>query len=200
MLLEMINEKTAEEIEEFIACNTEGLLATLDPNWKTNPHLARTPDRTAKAWLQLMGGYFVDPKSLIVQFESDKIDQMVTVRNIEFYSTCAHHMVPFFGKAHVAYIPDGRVLGLSKIPRIVDVIARRLQIQEELTEEVAEILYTSELKPRGVAVVTEAQHLCMMARGCEKQHSDAVCTSLRGVFLEKEDTRLEFLSTIGIGK
>jgi GTP cyclohydrolase I len=120
---------------------------------------------------------------------------MVIVKDIEFFSMCEHHMLPFYGKAHVAYIPNGKVLGLSKIPRIVDVFARRLQVQERMTQEIAETLMDI-LKPKGVAVTCDAQHLCMMMRGVEKQHSSTVTSAMLGEFRDRKETRDEFLSLI----
>ncbi len=125
-----------------------------------------------------------------------KYDEVVIVRDIEFFSMCEHHMLPFFGKMHVAYLPDAKVIGLSKIPRIVDVFARRLQIQERLTQQVAETLQEL-LNPRGVAVICEARHFCMMMRGVEKQHSGAITSAMLGAFRENQETRNELLSLVG---
>jgi GTP cyclohydrolase I len=157
------------------------------------PGLRRTPKRVASALGWLTRGYHQDVRQVVGQgvFEQNH-ESMILVRDIELYSLCEHHMLPFFGKAHVAYIPDGRILGLSKIPRIVDVFARRLQVQERLTEQIAEALMEV-LNPRGVGVVIEAQHLCMMMRGVEKQNSSTITSALRGVFRECEMTRAEFL-------
>jgi GTP cyclohydrolase I len=158
--------------------------------------LVRTPERVAKAWVFLTSGYRTDLRTLVNDaiFESAN-DEMVLVRDIELYSLCEHHLLPFFGKAHVAYIPNGRIIGLSKIPRIVDMFARRLQVQERLTTQIAEAL-TSALKPRGVGVVLEARHLCMMMRGIEKQNSAAVTSAMTGAFQADQKTRLEFLSLL----
>ncbi len=122
-------------------------------------------------------------------------DEMVIVKDIEFYSMCEHHLLPFFGKAHIAYVPDGKVIGLSKIPRLVDVFARRLQVQERLTQQIGEAI-TEAIKPQGVAVILEAQHLCMMMRGVEKQHSSTVTSAMLGVFKTQLQTRNEFLSLV----
>ncbi|MGQ0815250.1 MAG: GTP cyclohydrolase I FolE [Gemmatimonadota bacterium] len=155
--------------------------------------LLRTPERVATSLGWLTRGYHEDVNALIngAIFEEDH-ESMVLVRDIELYSLCEQHMLPFFCKAQVAYIPDGRIIGLSKIPRIVDAFARRLQVQERLTEQIANALMEV-LRPRGVGVVVEAQHLCMMMRGVEKQNSTTVTSALRGVFQECPMTREEFL-------
>ena len=155
--------------------------------------LARTPTRVASALTWLTNGYSADVDDIVGEgvFEENH-EGMVLVRDVELYSLCEHHMLPFFGKAHVAYIPNGRILGLSKIPRIVDMFARRLQVQERLSEQIADALMTT-LEPRGVGVVIEAQHLCMMMRGVQKQNSSTVTSALRGVFRDCPMTRQEFL-------
>jgi len=155
--------------------------------------LDRTPERVAKAMKFLTQGYNTTAEEVVGQgVFAEEHDNMIMVRDIELYSLCEHHMLPFFGKAHVAYIPNGKIVGLSKIPRIVDVFARRLQVQERLTEEIAEGL-CSVLKPSGVGVVVEAYHLCMMMRGVQKQNSKTITSSLRGVFRDDPKTRDEFL-------
>ena len=155
--------------------------------------LARTPSRVASALTWLTNGYQADLDDIVGEgvFEESH-EGMVLVRDVELYSLCEHHMLPFFGKAHVAYIPNGRILGLSKIPRIVDMFARRLQVQERLSEQIADALMAT-LHPRGVGVVIEAQHLCMMMRGVQKQNSSTVTSALRGVFRDCPMTRQEFL-------
>ena len=155
--------------------------------------LVRTPERVAKAMGFLTSGYSMTVDDVVgsALFEEEH-ENMVMVRDIELYSLCEHHMLPFFGKAHVAYIPNGKIVGLSKIPRIVDVYARRLQVQERLTEQVAEGLCRV-LNPKGVGVVIEASHLCMMMRGVEKQNSKTITSALRGAFREDSKTRDEFL-------
>jgi GTP cyclohydrolase I len=155
--------------------------------------LRSTPVRVARAMRWLTRGYEVDVERVVgnAVFEADT-QNMVMVRDIELYSLCEHHMLPFFGKAHVAYIPNKHIVGLSKLPRIVDVFARRLQVQERLTEQVAQAV-ESVLKPRGVGVVIEAYHLCMMMRGVEKQNSVTITSSLRGAFRDDAKTRDEFL-------
>ena len=155
--------------------------------------LVRTPNRVARSMAWLTRGYEVDLKDAVGQgIFPDEHDNMIMVRDIELYSLCEHHMLPFFGKAHVAYIPNGKIVGLSKIPRIVDVYARRLQVQERLTEQIAEGLCRV-LQPSGVGVVIEAYHLCMMMRGVEKQNSKTITSALRGAFREDPKTRDEFL-------
>jgi GTP cyclohydrolase I len=158
--------------------------------------LRQTPERVDKALHFLTSGYKTDIRALVngAIFEV-KYDEMVIVKDIEFFSMCEHHMLPFFGKIHIAYIARNKVLGLSKLPRIVDVFARRLQIQERLTQEVAHCLQDL-LDPEGVGVVAEAQHLCMMMRGVEKQHSGTVTSAMLGAFRDQKQTRDEFLSLI----
>jgi GTP cyclohydrolase IA len=155
--------------------------------------LARTPTRVATSLTWLTNGYNADLDDIVGEGVFEETHEgMVLVRDVELYSLCEHHMLPFFGKAHVAYIPNGRILGLSKIPRIVDMFARRLQVQERLSEQIADALMTT-LEPRGVGVVIEAQHLCMMMRGVQKQNSSTVTSALRGVFRDCPMTRQEFL-------
>ncbi|MFV1987982.1 MAG: GTP cyclohydrolase I FolE [Gemmatimonadota bacterium] len=155
--------------------------------------LLRTPERVASAMRFLTQGYQTTVEEVIGDaiFEEDH-DSMVLVKDIEVYSLCEHHMLPFFGKAHIAYIPDGRIAGLSKLPRIVDVFARRLQVQERLTEQIAQAI-EDVLKPQGVGVVIEAVHLCMMMRGVEKQNSRTITSAVRGLFRRDHRTREEFL-------
>ncbi|MEL0299896.1 MAG: GTP cyclohydrolase I FolE, partial [Flavobacteriaceae bacterium] len=153
------------------------------------------PERAAKAMKFLTGGYEQDPKQILqsAMFNED-YNEMVLVKDIELYSMCEHHMLPFFGKAHVAYIPNGKIVGLSKIPRVVDVFSRRLQVQERLTEQILDCINTT-LQPRGVAVVIEASHMCMMMRGVQKQNSLTTTSGFRGAFKDTE-TRNEFLNLI----
>ena len=155
--------------------------------------LLKTPARVASSLKWLTRGYETDVAEVVGDaiFE-EKHDNMIMVRDIEVYSLCEHHMLPFFGKAHVAYIPNGQIIGLSKLPRIVDVFARRLQVQERMTEEIAQAL-TDILKPRGVGVVIEALHLCMMMRGVQKQNSKTITSAMRGAFRDDYKTRDEFL-------
>ena len=158
--------------------------------------LERTPLRVAKSMRYLTSGYGQDPTEILNNALFDvSYDEMVIVKDIEFYSLCEHHLLPFFGRCHVAYIPNGRVVGLSKIPRLVEMHARRLQVQERMTTEVATIL-EDVLAPQGVAVVTEAIHLCMMMRGVGQQNSSTVASSMRGEFQSDEKTRSEFMQLI----
>jgi GTP cyclohydrolase IA len=158
--------------------------------------LARTPERVAKAMQFLVKGYEEDPEALLRKaLFTVSYDDMVIVKDIEMFSLCEHHMLPFFGKVHVAYIPNGKVIGLSKIPRLVEAYARRLQIQERLTTQIAEAIQNA-IEPQGVGVVIEARHLCMMMRGVEKQSSSAVTSSMLGCFRNEQETRTEFLSLI----
>jgi GTP cyclohydrolase I len=159
--------------------------------------LARTPLRVEKAMRFLTSGYKADIDEVLNEalFTVD-YSEMVIVKDIDFYSLCEHHLLPFFGKCHVAYIPRTRVIGLSKIPRLVDVFARRLQIQERMTNEIAQVIL-DKIEPRGVAVVCEGTHLCMSMRGVEKQNSYAVTSAMLGIFRENARTRMEFLSLLG---
>ena len=158
--------------------------------------LLRTPERIHKAYQFLTRGYREDPEKLLKgALFTVSYDEMVIVKDVEMFSLCEHHMLPFFGKVHVAYIPKGKVIGLSKIPRLIEVFSRRLQIQERLTTQIADTIQKV-IEPQGVGVVIEARHLCMMMRGVEKQHSAAVTSSMLGCFRHEEETRTEFLSLI----
>ena len=160
--------------------------------------LQRTPERAAKALQFLTHGYDLDPAGILrTAMFREEYQQMVIVKDIELYSLCEHHLLPFFGKAHVAYIPNGYIVGLSKIPRVVDAFARRLQVQERLTVDIRNCIHET-LKPQGVAVVIEAQHLCMVMRGIQKQHSVATTSAFTGEF-NAEKTRAEFMRLIGRG-
>jgi GTP cyclohydrolase I len=190
-----------EEIERR-ACDPEivGAVHTIlaaigeDPD---RPGLLRTPERIACMYEELTAGYHVDPVAMVNQaiFEVN-YDEMVVVRDIDFYSLCEHHMLPFMGKAHVGYIPDGRVIGLSKIPRIVEMYARRLQIQEHMTRQIAEFLQ-GVLRPQGVGVVVEGFHLCAAMRGVKKANARMVTSAMLGTFKRNQSTRHEFLANIG---
>ena len=164
------------------------------------PGLLDTPQRVRRSLADLTRGYAQDPRDVMGRaiFE-EPYDEMVVVKDIELYSLCEHHLLPFFGKVHVAYIPHGKVVGLSKIPRLVDIFARRLQVQERLTVQIAETIQEA-VQPLGVGVVVEARHLCVMMRGVEKQHSSAVTSHMLGSFRASEKTREEFLSLIRNGK
>jgi len=158
--------------------------------------LVQTPRRVAKAWEFLTSGYDQDINNVVNNAVfTEKYDEMVIVKDIDFFSLCEHHMLPFYGKAHIAYIPSGKIIGLSKIPRIVEVFSRRLQVQERMTQQIAETLFSA-LDPDGVAVVIEARHLCMMMRGVEKQNSLATTSAMLGSFRDDERTRNEFLKLI----
>jgi GTP cyclohydrolase IA len=158
--------------------------------------LLNTPRRVAKAWEFLTSGYTQDAKKVLQKAVfTEKYDEMVIVKDIDFFSMCEHHLLPFYGKAHVAYIPNGKILGLSKIPRLVEVFSRRLQVQERMTQQIADTLFEA-LDPDGVAVVIEARHLCMMMRGVEKQNSVATTSAMLGSFRDDERTRNEFLKLI----
>jgi GTP cyclohydrolase I len=159
--------------------------------------LTRTPERVEKAMRFLTSGYRTDPRRVVNgALFPVKYDEMVIVKDIEFFSLCEHHLLPFFGKVHVAYLPKGHVIGLSKIPRIVDVFARRLQIQERMTQEIAQTIQAL-IDPVGVGVICEARHFCMMMRGVEKQHSGAVTSAMLGAFRNRKSTRDEFLALAG---
>ena len=162
--------------------------------------LLKTPSRVSKAWSFFSGGYNQDLDKIInnAVFNEDATD-MVVVRDVEFFSLCEHHLIPFFGRAHVAYLPNGKVIGLSKIPRIIDMFSRRLQVQERLTRQIAETVKEI-LDPIGVAVIMEGQHMCMQMRGVEKQNSLTTTSSILGKFRESDRTRAEFLSIIGLNR
>jgi GTP cyclohydrolase I len=185
------------------AASTQELLRELLLRLGEDPDrdgLQRTPERMQKALEYLTKGYQQDAAAVLqgALFEVN-YDEMVIVKDIEMFSLCEHHLLPFFGKVHVAYIPNGKVLGLSKIPRLVDIFARRLQVQERLTVQIAETIQEA-IQPQGVGVVVEARHLCVMMRGVEKQHSSAVTSHMLGSFRNAEKTREEFLSLIRNGK
>jgi len=181
--------------EKAIAPLVAGILEALGED-TSRDGLLRTPERVDKALRFLTSGYAVDVKKLVNgAVFAVKYDEMVIVKDIEFFSMCEHHMLPFFGKIHVAYLAKDKVIGLSKLPRIVDAFARRLQIQERLTQQVAQCIQDL-LDPVGVGVVAEAQHFCMMMRGVEKQHSGTVTSAMLGAFRENKETRDEFLSLI----
>jgi GTP cyclohydrolase I len=184
----MSNTQVGDELEELVRQQLE--LIGEDPD---REGLLKTPERVAKSLKWLTRGYERDAKQVIGDALFDEChSNMVMVRDIELYSLCEHHMLPFYGKAHVAYIPNGRIVGLSKLPRVVDVFAQRLQVQERLTEQIATAL-TEVLEPLGVGVVIEAFHLCMMMRGVQKQNSKTITSALRGVFRDDPKTRDEFL-------
>jgi GTP cyclohydrolase I len=184
-----------EPDEKPIAPLIEDLLGRLGEDPKRGG-LLRTPQRVEQALRYLTSGYRTDVHKILNGALYDvKYDEMVVVRDIEFFSLCEHHMLPFYGKMHVAYLPNKQVIGLSKIPRIVEMFARRLQIQERLTQEVAQTIQQT-INPVGVGVICEAKHLCMMMRGVEKQHSGAMTSAMLGAFRERKDTRDEFLALV----
>ena len=159
--------------------------------------LLKTPARVSRALRELTKGYKQDPEAIIngALFTED-YSEMIVMKDVDFYSMCEHHMLPFFGKAHIAYLPKGKIVGISKLARLVDVYARRLQVQERMTTQIAQLLM-EKLTPEGVAVVVEAEHLCMRMRGVEKQNSYVVTSAMLGVFREKQETRDEFMTLIG---
>lgn len=177
----------------------EAAVKTMMTSVGENPEregLMKTPERVFKAYKFMFGGYEEDPKAILESaLFSSSNDEMVLIKDMEFYSTCEHHLLPIIGRAHVAYIPDGKVVGLSKIPRVVDVFARRMQIQEQLTEQIAEAIMET-IQPKGVAVVIQARHMCMEMRGVEKINSTTTSSALRGLFKKNEKTRNEFFNLI----
>ncbi len=199
-----IEQKTEADHKQKLSDQTaalEDLYSQILDNLGEDPNrqgLVRTPLRAAKALSFLTSGYHQDIDKVLNRaiFDED-FDEMVIVKDIEFYSLCEHHILPFWGKCHVGYLPEKRIIGLSKIPRIVDMFARRLQVQERLTREIAEALQTA-LDPTGVGVVIEAQHMCMMARGVEKQASKMTTNAMLGTFREDSSTRAEFLRCIQV--
>ena len=184
-----------DEKRKKLEDNTRNLLELLGEDPKREG-LINTPKRVAKAWDFLTKGYNENLDDLINNaiFEGESKD-MVIVKNIEFYSLCEHHMIPFYGKAHIGYIPNGKIIGLSKLARITDLFAQRLQVQDRLTNQIAKCLQDV-LNPKGVAVVLEGKHFCMLSRGVQKQNSIATSSSMLGIFREKESTRNEFLKLI----
>ena len=190
-------ERFDKEKNEKLAGLYKEVLDIIDPE-PEREGLEKTPDRVSKSMQFLTQGYNIDPERIITSaiFRED-YKQMVLVKDIEVYSLCEHHMIPFFGKAHVAYIPDGRITGLSKIARVVDAFARRLQVQERMTMQIRDCIQAA-LAPLGVAVVIEASHLCMMMRGVQKQNSVTTTSAFTGVFLKDPRTREEFMHLIGM--
>ncbi|MCR4368757.1 MAG: GTP cyclohydrolase I FolE [archaeon] len=176
-----------ESVRKQLTCIGE------DPN---REGLKKTPERFVKAWAYINSGYSMDPKEVVndALYEAED-SNMVIVKDIDFFSTCEHHLLPFFGKIHIGYIPNKKIIGLSKLPRIVEVYSRRLQVQERMCSEIADAIMEI-LKPQGVAVVAEGIHTCMVVRGVEKVNSKTISSAMRGSFLEKSDTRREFLSLI----
>jgi GTP cyclohydrolase IA len=195
--------KKLYETSPLASASTQELLREVLARLGEDPQrdgLRRTPERMQKALEYLTRGYDQDANAVLQGALFDVgYDEMVIVKDIEMFSLCEHHILPFFGKVHVAYIPNGKVVGLSKIPRLVDIFARRLQVQERLTVQIAETIQDA-IQPQGVGVVVEARHLCVMMRGVEKQHSSAVTSHMLGSFRNSDKTREEFLSLIRNGK
>ena len=193
--LQPIYKKMNDNYNKDLAKNIKDILKEIGEK-PEREGLLKTPERVAKSIGFLTNGYKQDPAEILKSaMFSEDYSQMVLVKDIEIYSLCEHHMLPFFGKAHIAYIPNGHIVGLSKIPRIVDVFSRRLQVQERLTDEVKDCLQDT-LNPKGVAVVIEAQHLCMQMRGVQKQHSSTTTSAFSGIFLKDDKTRSEFMNLI----
>ena len=190
--------RLSEALEIPVGAEWEGAIRLLLRLMGEDPDrqgLKRTPVRVKQALQYFTSGYRQNPKKVLNRTFHVKQDEMVIVKDIDFFSLCEHHLLPFFGRCHVAYMPDQKIIGLSKIPRLVEVFARRLQVQEQLTTQIAEALNES-LKPRGVACVMEAHHLCLMMRGVQKQNTSAVTSAMLGVFRTSEKTRAEFLTLI----
>ena len=193
--LQPIYKKMSDNYNKDLAKNIKSILTELGES-PEREGLIKTPERVSKSMAFLTSGYKENPSKILKEaMFSENYSQMVLVKDIELYSLCEHHMLPFFGKAHIAYIPNGHIVGLSKIPRIVDVFSRRLQVQERLTDEIKDCLQDT-LNPKGVAVVIEAQHLCMQMRGVQKQHSSTTTSAFSGMFLKDEKTRAEFMNLI----
>jgi GTP cyclohydrolase IA len=193
--LQPIYKKMSDNYNKDLAKNIKSILTELGES-PDREGLIKTPERVSKSMAFLTSGYKENPSKILkAAMFAENYSQMVLVKDIELYSLCEHHMLPFFGKAHIAYIPNGHIVGLSKIPRIVDVFSRRLQVQERLTDEIKDCLQDT-LNPKGVAVVIEAQHLCMQMRGVQKQHSSTTTSAFSGMFLKDEKTRAEFMNLI----
>lgn len=187
MIMPAKNLKIEQAVEQLVAALGESV---------GREGLSLTPKRVARAYEKMFSGYDKDPREIVRVFDGEGYDEMIVVKNIEFFSVCEHHCLPFFGKAHIGYLPDKKIIGLSKMPRLVEIFSRRLQNQERLTVEIARNL-DELIKPKGVGVVLEARHLCMMARGVEKQGSEVITSAMRGLFKKNMNTRGEFLKLIG---
>ena len=195
LYLQPIYKNMSDNYNKDLAKNIKSILTELGES-PDREGLIKTPERVSKSMAFLTSGYKENPSKILkAAMFAENYSQMVLVKDIELYSLCEHHMLPFFGKAHIAYIPNGHIVGLSKIPRIVDVFSRRLQVQERLTDEIKDCLQDT-LNPKGVAVVIEAQHLCMQMRGVQKQHSSTTTSAFSGMFLKDEKTRAEFMNLI----
>ena len=180
----------SKEVEKLV----KKLIEEIDD--PTREGLQGTPARVAKSFEKLYGGYKKDPAKLIKVFDNEGYDEMIIAKDIDFYSMCEHHMLPFFGKVYIGYLPDDKIIGLSKLPRMVEIFSRRLQNQERLTKQIADTL-NKLLKPKGVGVVIKATHLCMKARGVEKQNCEITTSAFTGLFKSQLNTRSEFLNLIG---
>jgi GTP cyclohydrolase I len=191
-----LEDKPEQECTGDIACAVQDILKAIGED-VNREGLLRTPERVARMYEELTAGYHIDPVKLVndALFDVD-YDEMVVVKDIDFYSLCEHHLLPFFGRAHVAYIPAGRVIGLSKIPRVVEMYARRLQVQERMTTQIANFV-DEILHPQGVAVVVEGSHMCSMMRGVRKANASMVTSAMLGIFQENPKTRAEFMEHIG---
>jgi len=195
LYLQPIYKNMSDNYNQDIANSIKTLLSEIGEN-PEREGLLKTPERVSKSMEFLTNGYEKNPSEILKSaMFSESYSQIVLVKDIELYSLCEHHMLPFFGKAHIAYIPNGHIVGLSKIPRIVDVFSRRLQVQERLTDEIKDCIQET-LNPKGVAVVIEAQHLCMQMRGVQKQHSSTTTSAFSGIFISDEKTRAEFMNLI----
>ncbi len=184
-----------DECTKSLSSNYKEVIENLGEN-PTREGLLKTPERVAKAMQFLTQGYDQNPQEILKSaMFAEKYDEMVIVKDIEVYSLCEHHMLPFFGKCHIAYIPNGHIVGLSKFPRMVDAFSRRLQVQERLTDQIRDCLQET-LNPQGVAVCIEAQHLCMQMRGVQKQNSTTTTSAFSGAFMEEDITRQEFMSLV----
>lgn len=183
------------QIDAKLECLYKGIVEQIEED-PARQGLIKTPYRAAKALQFLTQGYAQNVDAIVNgAIFDEEFDDMVIVRDIEFYSLCEHHILPFFGKCHVGYIPNKKIIGLSKVPRIIDMLARRLQVQERLTDQIAQVV-NELIQPQGIAVVMEAQHMCMMIRGVEKQRSSTITNVMLGTFREKDSTRAEFLQSI----
>ena len=190
----MESKSTNTQIVAFkVKQHIKGLLNAIGEN-PNREGLIDTPTRVAQSCKEIYGGYDIDIDSVLTAFKMEGYDEMVTLKDIEFYSTCEHHLLPFYGKAHISYVPHKEIIGLSKLARLLDIYAKRLQVQERLTIQVADILNQC-LKPKGVGVMVEAKHCCMLCRGVKKQESVMVTTALHGVY-EKPEVRAEFLNSV----
>lgn len=190
----MENNKSEDASRQDLEWHVEKILDHIDKD-PEREGLRETPKRVVKSWKELYSGYDKNPEDVMTVFDSDGYDEIVLLDNIELYSMCEHHMLPFYGKAHVAYIPDNKIVGISKLARLVDIYARRLQNQERITQQVTEALMDC-LNPKGAACIIEARHMCMCSRGVEKQNSMMKTSSLKGDFLDEPEARQELINLI----